>query len=323
MHILYKRFATKLIIDKHGDCWWNVPTTLLSQCIISVSSFPFDTQKCHVTIGSWTYSGNKINITYFQSNADLSHFIDNGEWLVKSALLHNRLKHYDYYGKEELPYADVTLTLEIKRRTKYYRVNIIAPSTIISVLTLLSFILPSDNGERITLVISALLALSVYILIASSFLPVTSEAVPILGCYYLALFITTAACLGATCCTLKLRNRTSPMAKKLRSMLECLPFSELKKNMRPAERNEAIPLNKSKRMVKEDQDSNPEDIDLKNMVKALLEELRLLKRELCSKNEEEEFVKEEWKEAAKVLDRFFLFIFSLAYAIMIPYFVAH
>ncbi len=211
MHILYKRFATKLIIDKHGDCWWNVPTTLLSQCSISVASFPFDTQECSATIGSWTYSRNKFNITYFLPNADLSHFIENGEWLVKSALLHNRLKHYDYYGKEELPYSDVTLTLKIQRLTKYYWVNIIVPSIVIWMLSLLSFVLPSDNGERVTLVISALLALSVYMLIASSFLPETSEAVPILGIYYLLVFIETALCLCATCWTIKLRNKMSPM----------------------------------------------------------------------------------------------------------------
>ena len=363
-----------MVIDKHGDCWWNVPTTLSSQCIISVASFPFDTQKCHATIGSWTYSANKINITYSQPNADLSYFIDDGDWLVESALLHNRLRHYEYYGKQELPSADVIFTLKIKRLTKYYTVNIIVPSTIIWVLTLLSFILPSDNGERVTLVISALLSLSVYMLIASSFLPETSKAVPVLVRYYLGVFIATALCLGATCWTLKLQNMTSHMGKRFEAIiriLECIFYCECKKCMLSSDHESNAGSNTkdicmknvmgseqesntddigmknrveieqesnvddigSKNVAKIEHESNTDDIGSENMEEALLKELRLLigelrskngelrstNGELRSKNEEEERFAKEWKGAAKVLDRFFLLVFSAMYAGLVIY----
>ena len=330
---------------------------------MSVASFPFDTQKCHATIGSWSYSANKINITYSQPNADLSHFIDDGDWLVKSALLHNKLRHYEYYGKQELPSADVIFTLKIKRLAQYYGVNIIVPSTIIWVLTLLSFILPSDNGERVTLVISALLSLSVYMLIASSFLPETSNAVPALVRYYLGVFIATALCLGATCWTLKLQNMTSRMGERFEAIiiiLACLFCCEFKKCMLSSDHESNADDTGSKNVAKIEQGSNTRDVVMKNVVgseqesnaddtdpknvtkieqesntddtgsenmeEALLKELRLLIGELRSKNgelrskneKEEEFAKQ-WKRAAKVLDRFFLLVFSAMYACLVIY----
>ena len=196
-----------MIIEKNGDCWWNVPATLLSQCEIDVSRFPLDEQECQVSIGSWTYSSQKIDFTSFEHNADLTNFIESAEWKLKSAILNNILRRYNYYGKE-LPYTEVTLTLKIKRRTTYYLINIILPPLIIMFLSLLSFFLPSDNGERITLGMSSLVAFTVYMLIASSFLPETSDGVPCLVILYLVIFIIMSLCFCVTCITIKYPNIT-------------------------------------------------------------------------------------------------------------------
>ena len=331
--ILYKRLDTKLIIDRYGDCWWNVPTTLLSQCKIDVSHFPFDEQECNISIGSWTYSSQKINLTYFEQNADLTNFIKNGEWNVERALLYNILRRYNYYG-EELPYKDVTLTLKIKRRTTYYWVNIILPSTIIFMLSLLSFCLPSDNGQRIKLVISVLLALSVYMLIASSFLPDTSNAVPYLVKYYLGIFATLALCLCATCVTLKMRSFKSPMGHLHRSILRklgncpCFPcFKFLKKSFPP---DDATTIKNGKddyeshkttstnqQQGQELNEVSSQEGETRPSENILLGEIRLLIEELQSKNrvnnEEKLAIIEEWKRAATLLDRVFFCVFSLAY----------
>ena len=120
-------------------------------------------------------------MTYIERHADKSYFIESGEWEVESALLRNNL--LKYYGPNKLPYPDVTLTLKIKRRPLYYCVYIALPSALFSVLSLLSFVLPTDNGERMSLVNGILVANSVYILIVFSMLPVTSEAIPALGIY--------------------------------------------------------------------------------------------------------------------------------------------
>lgn len=58
-----------------------------------------------------------------------------------------------------------------------------------SVLSLLSFFLPSEAGERITLVITNMLALTVFMLIVADILPQTSEVVPLISVYFTSILI--------------------------------------------------------------------------------------------------------------------------------------
>ena len=57
----------------------------------------------------------------------------------------------NYYGCCVEPYIDITFTIHIRRRTLYYGFNLIIPCALISMLTLLTFILPPGEGEKIGL----------------------------------------------------------------------------------------------------------------------------------------------------------------------------
>ena len=58
------------------------------------------------------------------------------------------VKYYDCCPE---PYVDVKFFLVIRRRTLYYAFNLIIPSLLISMMTVLGFTLPPDAGEKITL----------------------------------------------------------------------------------------------------------------------------------------------------------------------------
>lgn len=51
-------------------------------------------------------------------------------------------------------------------------------------LTILSFYLPPDSGERISLVITNLLAMTVFMLLVADIIPPTSDAVSIISTFY-------------------------------------------------------------------------------------------------------------------------------------------
>lgn len=67
--------------------------------------------------------------------------------------------------------------------------NLILPTVLISFLCVLVFYLPAEAGEKVTLGISILLSLVVFLLLVSKILPPTSLVLPLIAKYLLFTFI--------------------------------------------------------------------------------------------------------------------------------------
>ncbi|XP_033610188.1 neuronal acetylcholine receptor subunit alpha-7 isoform X3 [Cryptotermes secundus] len=78
------------------------------------------------------------------------------------------------------PYVDITFIVHIRRRTLFYTVNLIVPCVMISSMTLLGFTLPHECGEKLTLGVTILLSLTVFLNMVAETMPATSDAVPLL-----------------------------------------------------------------------------------------------------------------------------------------------
>lgn len=78
---------------------------------------------------------------------------------------------------------------QIRRKTLFYTVNLIIPCVLISFLSVSVFYLPADAGEKMTMCISILLALVVFLLLVSKILPPTSISIPLIAKYLLFTFI--------------------------------------------------------------------------------------------------------------------------------------
>ncbi|RWS26970.1 nicotinic acetylcholine receptor subunit alpha5-like protein [Leptotrombidium deliense] len=80
-------------------------------------------------------------------------------------------------------YLDITFSIKLRRRTLYYGFNLIIPCMIISSMVLLGFTLPPESGEKLTLGVTILLSMSVFMLQLTDTLPPTSESVSIIVCF--------------------------------------------------------------------------------------------------------------------------------------------
>ena len=78
-------------------------------------------------------------------------------------------------------YPHVIFTLNLKRRYKFYMMNIVLPCLMLSVLIMVGFFLPPEAGEKISLGISVLLAFTVFLLMIADNIPRTSLAIPLIG----------------------------------------------------------------------------------------------------------------------------------------------
>lgn len=131
--------------------------------------------------GSWTYNALKINLTINPEYEEIPHpssYIQNGEWdLLGIPADWNSFR----YACCPEPYVDVTFTIRIRRRCLFYVFNLVLPCALISSMTLLGFTLPPDSGEKLTLAVTILLSLTVFLLVIAESMPATSDAIPLIG----------------------------------------------------------------------------------------------------------------------------------------------
>ncbi|KAH9524882.1 Acetylcholine receptor subunit alpha-type acr-16, partial [Bulinus truncatus] len=180
-------YPTNVVVSHTGECLWVPPGMFKSTCAIDITWFPFDDQRCDLKFGSWTYTGQLLNLTQDEKNSgDTSSFIRNGEWILIGVPVKRNTIQYDCCPDI---YIDLTFTIHIRRRTLYYGFNIIIPCVLISSLTLLLFILPPDAGEKISLGVTILLSLMVFLLLVAETMPPTSDAVPLIGIYFACIMV--------------------------------------------------------------------------------------------------------------------------------------
>ncbi|XP_060895341.1 neuronal acetylcholine receptor subunit alpha-3 isoform X2 [Labrus mixtus] len=196
---------TKALLRYNGDVTWIPPAIFKSSCKIDVTYFPFDYQNCTMKFGSWTYDKAKIDLVLIGSTINLKDFWESGQWNIIDA---PGYKHDIKYNCCEEIYTDITYSLYIRRLPLFYTINMIIPCLLISFLTVLVFYLPSDCGEKVTLCISVLLSLTVFLLVITETIPSTSLVIPLIGEYLLFTMIFVTLSIVITVFVLNVHYRT-------------------------------------------------------------------------------------------------------------------
>ncbi|XP_024085593.1 acetylcholine receptor subunit alpha-like isoform X1 [Cimex lectularius] len=212
--------ATKATIYHQGLVEWKPPAIYKSSCEIDVEYFPFDEQTCVLKFGSWTYDGFKVDLRHMDEKqgsnvvevgVDLSEFYMSVEWDILEV---PAVRNERFYTCCDEPYLDITFNITMRRKTLFYTVNIIIPCMGISFLTVLTFYLPSDSGEKVTLSISILISLHVFFLLVVEIIPPTSLVVPLLGKYLIFAMILVSISICVTVVVLNVHFR-SPQTHKM------------------------------------------------------------------------------------------------------------
>uniref|UniRef100_A0A8C5DP79 Neuronal acetylcholine receptor subunit alpha-7 n=1 Tax=Gouania willdenowi TaxID=441366 RepID=A0A8C5DP79_GOUWI len=186
-------FKTNVLVNSSGYAEYLPPGIFTSTCNVDVRWFPFDIQKCELKFGSWTYDGWLLDLQ--MTDADVSGYMPNGEWDLVGVPGNRNEVFYDCCKE---PYPDVTFVITIRRRTLYYALNLLIPCVLLSSMTLLIFVLPADSGEKISLGITVLLSLTVFMLLVAEIMPATSDSVPLIGQYFASIMIIVGMSVVAT-----------------------------------------------------------------------------------------------------------------------------
>ena len=166
-------------IDVHhdGNVYW-YPGKQEAFCRLNLKYFPWDQQSCKLTYASWSYDGSKLDIQNRSKAGDIGLFSPNGEWDVIDMPMK---RHVVYYPCCPEPFPDLTFWLILKRKPLFYLYNLVMPSLVITGLSILAFLLPPECGEKMSLSVTVMLALTVFLLLIAETMPSQSEVVPLLG----------------------------------------------------------------------------------------------------------------------------------------------
>ncbi|CAJ0596268.1 unnamed protein product [Cylicocyclus nassatus] len=346
--------STKATLHFSGQVTWEPPAIFKSMCPIDVRWFPFDSQQCYMKFGSWTYSEKLLrlelldenvryeeevnergvvdNITIAEDGIDLSDYYPSVEWDIMSRVGIRRSKNYPSCCKESA-YNDITYYLSLRRKPLFYTVNLVFPCVGISFLTIAVFYLPSYSGEKVSLCISILVALTVFFLLLIDLIPATSVTLPLIGKYLVFNMIMVTLSVLITVVSLGFHFRTPPaemMPRWVRIvflnwlprilLMEQQPNGDDESFRRVSSKKMAfisldgkIPLNYHEHRVSRDAplDERIQKLYYSPQVIKAFENIVFI-AEILKKNDRCDKLEEDWKYVAAVLDRLFLFIFAIA-----------
>ncbi|KAH9499028.1 Acetylcholine receptor subunit beta-like 1 [Bulinus truncatus] len=137
--------------------------------------------------GSWTFEGKTLNYSFTDGNnrMDLSDYMKNGAWDIIDCPGSISGTKNSITGE---PKEIIIYKLVIRRKTLFYTVNLIIPCFLHALVCLCVFVLPAHGSEKITLVISVLVSLVVFLLLLQKILP-PSMTIPLIAKYFIFTFI--------------------------------------------------------------------------------------------------------------------------------------
>jgi len=298
-----------------------------------------------MTFGSWTYSKkgialNKNNVTMIASN-----YINSSEWNIIET---NKVLTDKKYECCEHPFVDLTFYFTLKRKPLYYVFNIILPCMLLVAAVLFGFFLPPESGERISLTITSLLAVAVFLQLVSTTLPRNSDNIPMLAMFYMIIMTESALSLITTCIVLTFHFKSvekgaAPMPRWVHHYI----LDKLATFLRISRSNI---YNKTNKLLTTDYGStkgfdNDEylkdasignrvidfrrksDSQLIDATTLMLHEMKKITETMRSHSDNIK-TQEDWRFLGKVLDRLFFWLFLLTIlistgAILLPAYVVH
>ncbi|GAB0093407.1 neuronal acetylcholine receptor subunit alpha-4 [Sergentomyia squamirostris] len=182
---------THSILSSNGEVLWVPPVQYTVLCELELKHWPLDEHVCRIVIGSWTYDGNKINLNVYEGEGIiLENYVYNHKWDIVETSVKRNEKIYVCCPE---PYVDLSFNITISRRSPMYKAIVVTPVTVIILLTLATFWLPSNAGEKILLNGIVAVTICVHLTFLHTLIPAMTYSTPYVvfflnSCLYLVGF---------------------------------------------------------------------------------------------------------------------------------------
>ncbi|XP_057682455.1 5-hydroxytryptamine receptor 3A-like isoform X2 [Corythoichthys intestinalis] len=174
---------------KHdGTIWMDQDVRAVSMCMMDVHKFPFDTQRCNISLTSAASEYKDLQVIPVANSSRATEFSkawmhSQGEW----EFLHLSVSSSNI-TMDEKDWAQLVYTFVIRRRPLLHVINFLLPILFFLVLDLASFFIPDHHGEKLGFKVTVMLAISVLLLILNDILPSMSNKTPLIATYCIVIF---------------------------------------------------------------------------------------------------------------------------------------
>lgn len=210
--VLYNSVGTKYeqsrpmaVVLSNGLVIWIPTLYVASDCPTDLTGFPFDTQRCKLKFGSWTYDSKQVNLT-MAAMSSTKFLTENKEF---EYITTERARHATIYPCCPEEYIDIEYTIVLKRKSNYATHLIIAPSVIINLILPAIFILPPDSKEKINFGTGLLLTNSMILTVLCIIIPKSHPTVPAIGAYHMVNMILIAIAIAISAVVLNIYSRSN------------------------------------------------------------------------------------------------------------------
>ena len=162
-------------------------------CPMNLRYFPFDRHCCEIEFMHLPRFGNNITIgdykhyeregIVFQNDPDNTNqqfLIENGEWELVDLKLDTNPR-VTVVGESIITYPVIVVTVELQRKPNFYVMILMLPSILVSLISVIGFLLPSESGEKVSLQLTALLSYSLVFLVIVDIIPPIGGNFPLIG----------------------------------------------------------------------------------------------------------------------------------------------
>ncbi|KAL1122091.1 hypothetical protein AAG570_003497 [Ranatra chinensis] len=114
---------THCLAYPNGRILWVPPAQFSFFCDMDLTRWPFDTHTCSMKLGSWTYSGEQLDLQTDETRVDVKVVVS--EWDVVDV---TKKRSSTYYACCTEPYVDIEFNVTVKRHSPSYHAVVINPA---------------------------------------------------------------------------------------------------------------------------------------------------------------------------------------------------
>lgn len=136
------------VVQNNGKVWCVPPSTHTTSCSADLTSWPYDRHTCDLVMGSWTHTGEDVNVSLQEPGIYITQYNTNREWELISVKSSRDPGVYSCCPNDTFP--SVTFQFVLQRHSGSYTAIVVVPAIVLMLMTLVTWT-KGDQSSRVIL----------------------------------------------------------------------------------------------------------------------------------------------------------------------------